>query len=115
MSELKICVMAAALAAGAVWGFYTTSLKSQRDQLAAELAAANFQAAALSRELEQNRLALERREIEKKRLAEEKAALADRLEKVYAHDENARAWADAPCPDGVLDCLLGRAPSGSAD
>ena len=115
MSELKIIMMALAVIAGAAWGFYSAGLKSQRDQLAAELAAAHFQAEALGRELELNRQALERRELEKKRLTEERAALAARLEEVYAHDENARAWADAPCPDGVLDCLLDRLPAGSAD
>ena len=115
MSELKIVLMLLAMLAGMAWGFYTVGLKSQRDRLAADLAVASRQTAAMSRELELSRLALEQREIEKKRLAEERAALAARLEEVYAYDEKARAWADAPCPDGVLDCLLGPLSSGPAD
>lgn len=115
MSDLKIILMVLTVAAVAAGAFYTAGLKSQRDRLSAELAAAAVQTAALSRELELNRLALERRELEKKRLAEDRAALAARLDEVYAHDEKARDWAGALCPDGVLDCLLNQMPTRPAD
>lgn len=106
MYDIKIILTAAALIGVAVWGFYTAGLKSQRDSLALELAAAARESTALMRELELNRLALERREAERQRLSDEKAALVKSLQEVYTHDEKARDWAGALCPDGVLDCLL---------
>ena len=115
MTDFKTALTATALIAMAAWGFYTAGLKSQRDRLAAELAAAVGQTESLRRELELGRLALERREAERRRLTNEKDALMQALQEVYADDEKARGWADAPCPDGVLDCLLGPMPAGAAD
>lgn len=117
MAELKKTLIAAAALTAAVWGFYayTAGLKSERDQLAAELAAVTRRSEALAREMELNRRALEDREAERRRLAGENAALAQALEEIYDHDEKAREWADALCPDGVLDCLLGQMPAGQGD
>lgn len=76
------------------------------DGLKAELAASQAEAAGLSKELKLNWQALERREAERNRLAAENEALAAKLKEVYANDESAKAWADSPCPDSVLDCLF---------
>lgn len=115
MPHLKMTLFAVALVAAAVWGFYSAGLKSERDRLAAELAEASRLSAALERELMSGRLALERREAERRKLADEKDALIQRLQEVYDNDEKAGAWAVAPCPDGVLDCLLGQVPADAAD
>lgn len=45
------------------------------------------------------------REAEIAAMAAETRELHKKLQEVYANDADAKAWADTPCPDGVLNCL----------
>ena len=90
--------------AGATW-FYVGQLRAERDLAAMQSQSLARENAALSAEVEANTRALANREAERARLAAENEALRGRLEEVYERDPEARAWADSPCPDGVLECL----------
>lgn len=96
-------LLALALVAG---GFlYASGLRERSVRLASELDLQRREAESLRLELRLQHQALAEREREKARLAEEKNALAEELEHYYENDGQARAWADTPCPDGVLERL----------
>lgn len=84
---------------------YILNLEGQNRQLAVDLELARRQAEGLRLEMRLNHQALLARENEARRLAEEMAALNQELEKYYEQDCQARAWADALCPTGVLERL----------
>ena len=112
-ARIKIAAVILFVMAAAGHVFYTLSLKhelAEKDGCLAlaqtELATARQDAAAKSIELDLNRRALADSEAVTRRLTLEAAALRDRLNEVYANDENAQSWRDALCPDGVRDCLL---------
>ncbi len=105
---LKIKILAGILAALLLVGgvLYTNHLQHERDRLLLESATYREAADALAAEARANTDALAGREAERARLAAENEALTAKLGEVYANDPDAQAWADAPCPDAVLDCLL---------
>ncbi len=80
-------------------------LAAENDHLSRRLAETERINQALATEIAAGRAALSARETERKRLAEESAALKQKLNEVYDHDQEAQIWADAPCPDNVLECL----------
>ena len=105
MTRLKLLALGLALAAMMGAGFYLKSLQAERDRLALAAAAAQQQAASLSRELTLSWQALQAREAAQARLAEETANLKQQLKEVYDHDAEASDWARRPVPDAVLDRL----------
>ena len=94
----------AVILAGAGW-LWIGQLRAEKDVLAIQVQTLARENAGLTAEVEANVKALARREAERARLAEEKAALETKLQEVYERDPEARAWADSPCPDGVIECL----------
>ena len=92
------------LLAGAAW-LWIGQLRAERDLAAMQVQTLTRENTSLIIEMESNAKALAVRDAERIRLAAEKAALEAKLREVYDHDEEARAWADSPCPDGVLECL----------
>ena len=105
MTKIKTgAIVILAVAWAGLW-VYSGRVAADRDRLAGEAASARAEAAGLARELKLNHQALERREAEKERLANENVQLRHQLSEVYANDPQARSWADALCPSGVLDCL----------
>ena len=86
--------------------FHMKGVKAENAALKIEASTARAEAAGLERELKLNYQALQAREAEKERLANEYAALVATIEEVYLNDPDAKAWADTPCPDGIVECLL---------
>ena len=92
------------LLAGAAW-LYVGQLRAERDLAVHQARTLAGENTALIIELESNQKALAVREAERTRLQAERQALENKLREVYERDPESRAWADGPCPDGVLDCL----------
>ena len=104
-SEWKIWAgTLAIILAGATW-FYVGQLRAEKDLAVMQMQTLARENAGLAAEVETNRRALEARARAAAVLAAEKAELETKLKEVYQNDPKARAWADSPCPDGVLDCL----------
>ncbi len=104
-NEWKIWAgLVAFLVAGAAW-LWIGQLRAGNEHLNQQVQILTRENTGLIIEMESNAKALAVRDAERARLAAEKAALEAKLREVYDHDEDARAWADAPCPDGVLECL----------
>lgn len=97
--------LVAILLAGAAW-LWIGQLRAERDLAAHQARALASENMSLSIELESNQKALATREAEHARLLAERRALEAKLQEVYANDPESRAWADSPCPGGVIDCLL---------
>ena len=94
----------AIILAGATW-FYVGQLRTEKDLAVMRMQTLARENAGLTVEVEANRRALEDRARAAAVLAAEKAELETKLKEVCQNDPEARAWADSPCPDGVLDCL----------
>lgn len=96
-----------ALAAALLFGFAKIkTLSAENADLSRRLGEAQALSHSLSLEVAMNRAALSAREAEVKRLAEESAAARQTFDEVYKNDHNAKEWADAVCPDALLECLL---------
>ncbi len=80
-------------------------LSAENDYLGRRLAETERINQALATEIAAGRAALSARETERKRLADETAALKQKLNEVYDNDPETKLWADAPCPDALLECL----------
>lgn len=101
--KLGAAILAAALLAGLV--FYAQSLAQERDRLSAEasaLAAANQK---LSRSLAAQYEALAQREAEATALKAETSRQREELLKIYAENEDAKAWAGVCLPGPVYELL----------
>ncbi len=108
MSGIKP-LAALALAAVLLLGFARIKmLAAENENLSRRLTDAQRVNQSLSAELSRNRDALTAREAERRRLADESAALHEKLSEVYDNDPEARLWADALCPDPLIECLLPR-------
>jgi cell division protein FtsL len=80
-------------------GYQIRGIMAERDKALDNVA--NLQRAYLSLELE----AESNREAAIEQLTYEQAALADKMNEVYANDEQAKIWADTVIPDSVLSLL----------
>jgi len=103
--NIKWALMAAAGIAFLAMPVYGLFLQNQKRRLQAELEVQKKETAGLRHELKLNYQVLTAREQDKKRLKEEKEALAGELERYYEADCQARVWADALCPAGVIERL----------
>jgi hypothetical protein len=103
--DIKLAVAVVLFLILAVFLISVGSMYYKNARLESELTAATIEVQGLRQEIEAGRAALERREAEKMRLATENAALATIINEVYQNDPKAKTWADAACPDGVIECL----------
>ncbi len=105
MGSIK-ALAAMALLGGLLFGLGRMwMLSAENDALSRRLAETERINQTLATEISLSRAALSARERERKRLAEEGAALKQKLNEVYTHDPETQLWADAPCPDALVECL----------
>lgn len=78
----------------------------ENDALQAENASLQASNRQLKLNLAQERTAAATREADRQALADKNESLRRKLDEVYKTDGEAGGWADQPCPDGVVDCLL---------
>lgn len=105
IDDLKLYGLMAAVAVVLLMALRLTQVQADNDFLRLANDALRRENMAMSLELEANRAAVLAREAETARLSAENVALTAAINEVYANDPNAKAWADAACPDSVL-CVL---------
>ncbi|UQZ89548.1 hypothetical protein C4J81_15435 [Deltaproteobacteria bacterium Smac51] len=104
------------IAAGFFGAFlYVCHLQSENDDLAARLTDSGLEIRSLQIELEEEREAGVARDKYIRQLKTAGDHMSNQLEGVYEKNSEARAWADAVCPDDVFECLLTALPDGAAD